>query len=202
MKKSISCTLAATLLATTAFAATKNAAPAPANFNPGAVTSTTTPQAQMKHYFVRVHLPSLFIGWLSGSADYAFSRSTAVGVLGEYFAYGTNSTSTDPNNFNEGASGYAYGAELQYALSHDLSTDGWLVNPYIEDLHVKVNSGSAKQSRNIFMVGTNLSYQWMWASGINMQMGIGAYYTSAKVLFGIGNSHIHPDLNITLGYAF
>ncbi len=179
------------------FAAPKAVNP---NFNAGAVNSNVKPVAQMKRAFINVHIPSLFIGALSGTFDYALNRTWAVGLRGMYFAFGGKAAL---------AKAYAFGAEAQYALSHDLGTDGWLVNPYISYMHLSATSNLNGQgvsqpvgATSAYMIGSNLNYQWMWNSGINVRLGLGVFWLSKKTDFGIGNSNIHPDLNFTLGYAF
>ena len=136
---------------------------------------------------LRVYVPGLFIGWTGGAIDFKVNPALTLGPTLKYFTYGSSN-------------GYEVGATMNYALNGEVSSSGWLVNPYAEYYQSNYNHRK-ENSSGVF--GANLMYQWMWDNGLNLQLGGGLVYTTLKQPLGIGNSeNIHPNFDFTLGYSF
>lgn len=171
----------------------------------GAVTSAEKPSSHFHRFFVRVEVPSLFTGWLDGAADVAVTRSFALGVMGTYYAlnryksgivtrllFGGDSTTSE-----------GLGLEAVYALSKNLNTDGWLINPYVEMYRSTTVGSTAKSSfETVTHAGLNLDYQWYWPVGIFVRFGLGGYYSTDKSVPGVALSNFHPSMDLNLGFSF
>lgn len=142
---------------------------------------------------VQIYVPSLIVGMISGDINVKLNEKFTLGPQATYFAYGDHR-------------GYELGLTANYALAGDVFDDRtWLVNPYVLYSHSDLSFDGAKDGKvkkGGVVGGLNLVYQWMWNSGVNMRAGIGAYYSTKKILLGIGNSNIGGTLMFSIGYAF
>jgi len=100
---------------------------------------------------------------------------TGFGVRGGYQFFVTNRTKEAPG-------GFYVGPNLSYNSLTEKSTD---------------------ESVTTFGIGLSLGYQWVWKSGISLDLGIGPMYTFAKEE-NTENSYegFIPNVIIALGYNF
>ncbi len=100
------------------------------------------------------------------------------------------------------------GAGWRYYLTNK-RTDvpkGLYVNPQVGFSFGSVNEGDLDNSFTTFGIGAEIGYQWVWDSGVVLDLGIGPNYTviSGQVDdVGFDNtSGILPSMTVALGYAF
>ncbi len=142
---------------------------------------------------VQIYVPSLLLGVVSGDINFKLSERVTLGPQASYYSYG-------------GYKGYDVGLSMNYSLSGDVFNDRtWLLNPYVSytysDLSYDVLENK-KIKKGGIITGANLVYQWMWDCGVNVHLGVGAYYSSKKPLLHIGETHIGGMCLLSIGYAF
>ena len=143
---------------------------------------------------IRVNVPGLFVGWLGGVWDIGLSKWMSFGPIVRVFVAGKYS-------------GYSVGLNVNYALSNNLFSDAWILNPYIEYAHTNydqpVDANGIRSKQGTVVVGVNLMYQWMWKNGLNIMVGVGPEYAKERIpVTSIGDSDLHPHFEVTIGYAF
>ncbi len=143
---------------------------------------------------IRVYLPDLFAGYLGGVWDIALSPVMTFGPIVKVFAFGKYS-------------GYAFGLNVNYSLSGDLFQNGWIINPYAEyaktNYHQPFNSSGEREKVDTGIFGTNIMYEWIWKSGLNIMAGVGLEYSNEDVPITMNSdSDVHPSFEVTIGYAF
>ena len=154
-------------------------------------------QLSEKQFNVRMFIPGLFIGYLSGAADFKISPAITVGPIGKFFAYGKYT-------------GFAVGAQMNYALNKqkDVFANGWLFNPFIEyyqsDFDGEKDEANDYLTTSSAVIGAYLVHQWMWDSGVNVRFGVGMSYSTTKLPLSIhiAGLNLGPNLELSMGYAF
>src|SRR5262245_10487140 len=81
---------------------------------------------------LRVFVPELFVGYVGGVWDIAFSRFISLVPIARIFVFGKYS-------------GYDFGLNMNYSLAGNLFQTGFLLNPYIEYYHANY-----QQPRDVF----------------------------------------------------
>ncbi len=147
-----------------------------------------TDQSNLAHKRFNIEwnvLPTV-IGYASGSANVKILPAVAVGAYGGVETWAT-----------EHATMYNFGGQITYALNGEYMSDGWLLTPFIGYVYYKENNHTAT---NGVSGGVIASYQWIWKSGFNVQLGIGPGYASTKT--GAAKiKGLYPAIAFNLGYA-
>lgn len=146
-------------------------------------------EAALANKTINLHLnvPGLFVGWAGGGVDFKIAPDLTLGPIAKYFAYGASD-------------GFALGLNLNYALNGAVFTTGWVLNPYLEYYQSDYDRNYQASSA---VAGINLAHQWFWDNGINIKAGVGLAYSTMRLPLGIaGSENIHPNLDLSLGYAF
>ena len=143
---------------------------------------------------LRVYVPELFVGYLGGVWDIALSNVMSFGPIVRLFVFGKYS-------------GYAFGLNVNYSLSGDLFSDGWILNPYAEyartNYEQAFNASGVRPKEGTGVVGANLMYEWIRNCGLNVMVGLGLEYARERIpVTSIGKTDFHPTFEVTLGYAF
>lgn len=140
-----------------------------------------------KRFNIEWNVVPTVIGYASASANVKILPAVAAGVFG-----GVETWSTRHHT-----QAYNIGAQLSYALNGNYMSDGWLLSPFAGYVYYKENNHSATTG---FNTGLLASYQWIWNSGFNVQLGIGPAYGSVKT--GVTQTKgIYPTFAFNLGYA-
>lgn len=169
---------------------------------PASVPQTTEAVPLQHTINVRVNPLGLLIGALSGDVDFAVTKKFTIGPSISYYS---------ATIFDTSLTGYGLGARANVYLTGDAMTDSWILGPGLGLSINSVSSGESKASSVGFYVGSILGYQWVWTSGLNINLGLGAnYYTqsaSAKGSDGIeisvpGYHGLGPTGELTVGWAF
>lgn len=122
-------------------------------------------------------LPSM-LGYLSANVNIQIMPSSAIGIY-----YGMWSWNND-NNFKDNGPGIGYGAgihqynigiQYSYALNGQYMSTGWLVKPFIGYTSTSVGNANAHGPT----YGAMIDHQWVFDSGLMIQIGIGPKYFSA-----------------------
>jgi len=143
---------------------------------------------------LRLYVPELFEGYLGGVWDIAISNIMSFGPIVRLFVFGKYS-------------GYAFGLNVNYSLSGDLFSDGWVLNPYVEyartNYEQPFDASGVRKKKGTGVVGANMLYEWIWNSGFNVMVGLGLEYARERIpVTSMGKSDFHPTFEFTLGYAF
>ncbi len=98
-----------------------------------------------------------------------------------------------------------------------LNESGWYLGPEIGFVNISIEEKTDKSTVKIpiISIGTNFGYHWVWNSGFNLALGLGARYLSIPssatydsgpregTKVDLGNlSAIVPVLELSLGFAF
>lgn len=151
---------------------------------------------------VRVNPLGLAFGIIGAEVDFKVGESMTVGP-----SLGILSTSLGTTSLNA----YQIGARANFYLSGPAISDGWFAAPYASFLPMTIKSGNASASWSSFSAGALFGYQWVWESGFNMDVGLGAsYYSTASSVTADdgsslsvpGFSGILPAFEWSVGYAF
>lgn len=175
---------------------------APAGAPPTVAVATELPARTMN---VRINPLGILVGSLSGDFDFR---------INEKFTLGPSISYMKASNILTDLSGFGIGLRGNWYLTGDALTDSWYVGPMAGYASLSVSSpflGTESTSRGAFYVGTLVGYQWVWKSGINLNLGLGANFYSGgdSVVASNGVSldvpYFHgivPNGELTLGYAF
>lgn len=151
---------------------------------------------------VRINPLGLLLGVLSGDVDFSISRKFTVGPSLSYYSASLLGTKL---------TGFGIGARGNYYLSGDAMTDSFILGPNVGMSLFSISSGTASASTVGFYMGGIAGYQWVWQSGFNINLGLGANYyiqsASAKASDGTslsvpGFHGIGPTGELTIGWAF
>lgn len=151
---------------------------------------------------VRVNPLGLLVGSLSADVDFAISDKFTIGPTLSYYS---------ATLFTTTLSGFGIGARGNWYLSGNAMTDSWILGPQLGMSLFSISSGASKASSTGFYFGGIGGYQWVWKSGFNINLGLGAnYYTQAgsaqasdgTTLTVPGFSGIGPTGELTVGWAF
>ncbi|MGA0164408.1 MAG: DUF3575 domain-containing protein [Bdellovibrionota bacterium] len=138
-----------------------------------------------------------FLGVYSASASYALTNQIAVNVQPEFlYAY-----FVDPVI-------WGLGARAGVPIYFDQTYDGFYLEPGFVLNYVRQNGSGLIEATSGVMLGPDLiaGHNWLWASGFNIDLGIGLGYkwvsfdtvdTKAGTFDGI-----LPTARLSFGYAF
>ncbi|WP_119343670.1 hypothetical protein [Facilibium subflavum] len=140
-----------------------------------------------KKFNIEWNVIPTMIGFISANANYKFLPSSAIGIYGAYWTWGGKDT-TVAN----------IGVQYSYAVNGNYMSSGWLIKPFAGYAYGK---DSGDSSVGGFMAGAMVSYQWLWDSGFNMQLGVGPMYVSNKGSM-FDSSGVLPTFEFNIGYSF
>ncbi|MCF6766248.1 hypothetical protein L3V82_10730 [Thiotrichales bacterium 19S3-7] len=140
-----------------------------------------------KKFNIEWNVPYTLIGIASANANYKLNNASAIGV------YGGIST------WNSNKSAYNIGLQYSYALNKNYMSSGWLLKPFIGYMNLKDSDNSVSNGYN---VGLMFTYQWVWKSGLNMQLGFGPSYTSINGGVFANTHGLLPAFEYNIGLSF
>ncbi len=194
MKKMILVLTALFVISSSAMAANKGAAAPAAPAAPAAAASGGTEKSMN----VRVNPLGLLFGSVNGKLDMKMNTNWTVGLYGSYASYSLLSITTKS---------YGVGVGATYYFNKAFE-DSWVVEPFVAYNRTSVTTTDTA-SLNGFVLGSDFGYQWNWAGGFNITLGLGVAYTlvDSTVTIGgtsvsVGGSGIGPSATFALGYAF
>ena len=142
----------------------------------------------------------------TGPVGYAFGF---VGICYEKALsdHGSFQLTLNPYNNVKDYDGTAYGISLEYRLyiTNKEVLNGFYITPKIGATfgNLTEQDTSVERNANAFHLMGNLGYQWIWKSGILVDLSFGP-----KFSFGRDNATAtefdgtHPDVNFAIGYIF
>ena len=140
-----------------------------------------------RNFNIRFLGSGIFSGWMGASIDFEMMPSYTIGPFAKGFIFSHHD-------------GYMIGVHGNYAINHNIFKDGWLLSPYVGFLSTNYRRSDTKDS---FVLGGNLIYQWMFHNSFNAQLGGGVFYSRVRMPV---TPNTHGDLYLTvlasLGYAF
>ena len=144
---------------------------------------------------IKLNPISLAFGNINLIYQRALGKSSAVQIGGNYWYrfLGTEVT------------GFGIRGGYQFFVTGRTKTapEGFYVGPHLSYNSLKERETDVQNSVNTFGVGLMLGYQWVWKSGLSLDLGIGPMYTFAQE----ENTETSfegflPNIMIGLGYNF
>jgi len=144
---------------------------------------------------IKLNPISLAFGNINLIYQRALGKSSAVQIGGNYWYrfLGTEVT------------GFGIRGGYQFFVTGRTKTapEGFYVGPHLSYNSLKEKETDVQNSVNTFGVGLMLGYQWVWKSGLSLDLGIGPMYTFAQE----ENTETSfegflPNIMIGLGYNF
>ena len=156
-----------------------------------------TPAAFAQSTNVRVNPLGLLIGLFNADIDFKVTDTVTVGPQLSYLNWSLGSTSVKA---------YGIGARANFYLSGPVFTDGWYAAPAVAMAFASAKNSTDSASYSAVNVSGLFGYQWVWASGFNINLGFGASYSARpSSVDGIdisGLSAVTPAIEFTLGKTF
>lgn len=155
-----------------------------------------------KTFNVRVNPLGLAIGSLSAEGDFRLSDKWTLGPSISHYSADFLFTSL---------SGWGFGARSNYYLTGNVFEDSWIVGTSVGLSTVSVTLGADKASGVGLFLQSVLGYQWVWTSGLNLQLALGgSWYSQGSELRADNGTvidvpfyhGIKPAAELTVGYVF
>ena len=164
---------------------------------------------------VRLAPVALAVGGIGAHVDFGVADSITVGPT---FSYQHAGVSFGDSETKVGI--YELGARANLYLSGKRFTSGFLLGPYVSFMPASVSQkiGSKESSGSVSGISTGavMSYQWVWNSGLNLNVGGGLGYYSlpseavvtaqadgTKDTVSVpGFTGVLPNIELTMGYVF
>lgn len=150
---------------------------------------------------VRINPLSILLGVIHADMDFRVANRVTFGpALG--FASRTSSSVI--------ATGLNLGVRANFYLTGDAISDSWYVSSSAGVLFLTSKSGASEARSNALNLGFTAGYQWVFASGFNVMLGLGAVYyaidkkqtaTDGSVISVPSYSGTLPRLDFTVGFA-
>jgi hypothetical protein len=144
---------------------------------------------------IKVNPISLAFGNINLIYQRAIGKSSALQIGGNYWYrfLGTEVT------------GFGLRGGYQFFLTNrtKMAPEGFYLGPHLAYNSLKERETETQSSATTFGVGLMLGYQWVWKSGLSLDLGIGPMYTFAQEN-NTENSFegFLPNIMIGLGYNF
>lgn len=155
-------------------------------------------QENMKNV-IKINPISLAFGNINLSYQRAVAKSSAIQIGANYWykIFGTE------------VSGYGIRGSYQFFLTSrtKYAPEGFYLGPQIGYNHLKEreseSSGDIIDTASTLGVGLMLGYQWIWKSGMALDLGIGPMYVFAtSETTGADFEGFLPNITIALGFNF
>jgi hypothetical protein len=146
---------------------------------------------------IKVNPISLAFGNINLSYQRALGASHAVQIGGNYWY----------KIFGAEVTGVGVRGAYQFFLTSRTKTapEGFYIGPQVSynSLKERITEGESQASVSAFGVGAMLGYQWVWNSGLCLDLGIGPIYQFASESeTGTSYEGFLPNVTIALGYNF
>jgi hypothetical protein len=105
--------------------------------------------------------------------------------------------------FGEDVSGVGIRGSYQFFITNKVkpAPEGFYIGPQVS--YNSIKDKDSQESVNAFGVGLMLGYQWIWASGVTLDLGAGPMYQFAdETSTGISYEGFLPNITIAIGYNF
>lgn len=117
---------------------------------------------------------------IGGAVDYKVNPNWTVGLTAGFLNWNFSTSSVTSNNSSNaveaGVSFFQVGARAQYFVEKAF-TDSWYFAPQINfQTGTATTSQSLEVGLSLLSFGGTAGYMWIWDSGFNIQLGIGAGY--------------------------
>jgi hypothetical protein len=151
---------------------------------------------------VRVNPLGLAIGSISAEGDFKINEKWTLGPSLSHFS---------ANFFFTELNGWGFGARSNYYLTGNVFEDSWIVGTSVGLSVVNVRFLTEEASSLGVFVNALLGYQWVWKSGLNMQLALGGSWFSqgsemqsdSGATIDVPFYHgIKPAAEFTVGYVF
>jgi len=197
MNRFVSVVVLGSVLATSANAAVSSAS-ASQQVSAGVMPAVV----KNKSFNVQSSILSDLIGAVNLNVNFRLSPAFTAGPTAEYWSL----SESDGDGGTGSVRLWSVGAQAEYAFNGDIMRDGVLLNPYVA-YNAAENVNASKYGVSGISAGALVQYQWIWQSGFNVQLGVGAGYstvkTSSPATEGSGEVNAtHGVASVELGYAF
>ncbi|MDB2592271.1 hypothetical protein N9Y17_00995 [Gammaproteobacteria bacterium] len=138
------------------------------NYQSKSTASTTL--LKDKQFNIELNILQTILGCIAGSLNYKLKQDSAIGINAGYQV-----TDSSKKMYNVGLT-------YNYAFNGDYMSTGWIAKPYIAYGYYKNTSTFDPMDSNGVAAGATITYKWMSDHGFNWQLGVGAFYSSVKLL--------------------
>lgn len=138
-------------------------------------------QENTKHLRVKFNPLGIILGSISISADYKVHSHISVGPNFFYQSLKLNKNTSL-------IKGWGVGADVNFAIGHEILTTGWVVRPTIAYSHYSTDLNMLSYenfSPDSASFGALFLYEWHWDSGVNTNLGFGARYDTSYTVNAI-----------------
>lgn len=144
------------------------------------------------------------VGLLGGAIPFTFRIR-----LANHFSLGISGFDKFFNLTKNSVAGVGGGLSGKFHLSSTAFNDGWYIKP--EAMAGYWTFGDSPNKVNAFSVEPRLTvgYDWIWASGFNLALGLGIKYSHfigdksrVEDMSGFGFHEFFPNFDVGVGWAF